>query len=80
MPELDEFRAIPGRGVEGRVAGRWLRLAAPDGCHGLALPEDLINTLQRAGKTAQPADSFLRGFALEPGTVLPLPAAAALPA
>lgn len=51
LPELDEFRAIPGRGVEGRVAGRWLRLAAPDGCHGLALPEDLINTLQRAGKT-----------------------------
>ncbi len=51
LPELGEFQAIPGRGVEGRVAGRWLRLAAPDGCHGLALPEDLINTLQRAGKT-----------------------------
>lgn len=51
LPELDEFQAIPGRGVEGRVAGRWLRLAAPDGCHRLALPEDLINTLQRAGKT-----------------------------
>ncbi|HNC21574.1 heavy metal translocating P-type ATPase [Accumulibacter sp.] len=51
LPELDEFRAIPGRGVEGRVAGRWLRLAAPDSCHGLALPEDLINTLQRTGKT-----------------------------
>lgn len=51
LPELDEFQAIPGRGVEGRVAGRRLRLAAPDGCHGLALPEELLNTLQRAGKT-----------------------------
>ncbi|MFO1083997.1 MAG: methionyl-tRNA formyltransferase [Reyranellaceae bacterium] len=37
-------------------------------------------TLQRAGKTAQPADSFLRGFSLRPGTVLPPPAAAMLPA
>jgi Cu+-exporting ATPase len=51
LPELDEFQAIPGRGVEGRVAGRRLRLAALDGCHGLALPEELVNTLQRAGKT-----------------------------
>jgi len=37
-------------------------------------------TLQRAGRTAQPADSFLRGFALGAGTVLAPPAAAALPA
>ena len=37
-------------------------------------------TLQRAGKTAQPADSFLRGFALGSGTVLESPAAASLPA
>ena len=36
-------------------------------------------TLQRAGKTAQPADSFLRGFSLRPGTVLLPPAVAALP-
>ena len=37
-------------------------------------------TLQRAGRTAQPADGFLRGFALGAGTVLAPPAAAALPA
>jgi methionyl-tRNA formyltransferase len=36
--------------------------------------------LQRAGKSAQPADAFLRGFALPAGTVLPSPAAASLPA
>jgi methionyl-tRNA formyltransferase len=36
-------------------------------------------TLQRAGKSAQPADAFLRGFALPTGTVLPPPAAASLP-
>ena len=36
--------------------------------------------LQRPGKAAQPADAFLRGFALPAGTVLPLPAALSLPA
>jgi methionyl-tRNA formyltransferase len=36
--------------------------------------------LQRAGKSAQSADAFLRGFALSAGTVLPPPAAASLPA
>ncbi len=35
--------------------------------------------LQRPGKSAQPADAFLRGFALGAGTVLPPPAAASLP-
>jgi methionyl-tRNA formyltransferase len=35
--------------------------------------------LQRAGKSAQSADSFLRGFALPAGSVLPTPAAASLP-
>ncbi|MFZ5784468.1 MAG: methionyl-tRNA formyltransferase [Pseudomonadota bacterium] len=36
--------------------------------------------LQRPGKAAQAADAFLRGFALAPGTVLPAPAVATLPA
>lgn len=36
--------------------------------------------LQRPGKAAQAADAFLRGFALAPGTVLPAPAVASLPA
>ena len=35
--------------------------------------------LQRAGRSAQSADAFLRGFALPPGTALPLPPAATLP-
>ena len=35
--------------------------------------------LQRAGKTAQAADAFLRGFALAAGTVLAPPAVVALP-
>ena len=35
--------------------------------------------LQRAGKSAQAADAFLRGFALPAGTVLPPPAVATLP-
>ena len=35
--------------------------------------------LQRAGKSAQSADAFLRGFSLEPGTVLAPPAVVPLP-
>jgi methionyl-tRNA formyltransferase len=35
--------------------------------------------LQRAGKAAQPADAFLRGFALPAGTVLPSPSVVPLP-
>ena len=35
--------------------------------------------LQRAGKSAQAADAFLRGFALPAGTVLPSPAVVPLP-
>ena len=35
--------------------------------------------LQRPGKSAQPADAFLRGFALAAGTVLPVPAVVSLP-
>ncbi|HCV14328.1 MAG TPA: hypothetical protein DGC76_11635, partial [Candidatus Accumulibacter sp.] len=27
LPAVQDFRALPGRGVEGRVAGRWLQLA-----------------------------------------------------
>ena len=35
--------------------------------------------LQRGGKSAQPADAFLRGFALPAGSVLPMPVTANLP-
>ncbi|WP_299067621.1 cation-translocating P-type ATPase [Accumulibacter sp.] len=50
LPGLTEFRAIPGRGVEGCVAGRTLRLGAPDSFT-CALPREQIATLQGAGKT-----------------------------
>jgi len=51
LPLLEAFRAIPGRGVQGRIDGRWLRLAAPDTLTSLNLPEAAIAALQRAGKT-----------------------------
>jgi methionyl-tRNA formyltransferase len=35
--------------------------------------------LQRPGRSAQPADAFLRGFSLAAGTVLPVPAVVSLP-
>jgi methionyl-tRNA formyltransferase len=38
-----------------------------------------LRKLQRAGKAMLPADAFLRGFALPPGTVLPSPIIVPLP-
>lgn len=35
--------------------------------------------LQRPGRSAQPADAFLRGFSLAAGTILPVPAVVSLP-
>jgi soluble P-type ATPase len=51
LPLTAQFRAIPGRGVEGRVAERLLRLAAPSEFLALSLPREQIDKLQRAGKT-----------------------------
>jgi len=51
LPKLSDFRAIPGKGVEGRVDARPLRLGAPDWFAGLALPLAQIAALQGAGKT-----------------------------
>ena len=51
LPALSDFRAIPGHGVEGLVAGRKLRLGAPAWFAGMALPTGQIATLQAAGKT-----------------------------
>ena len=45
------FRSIPGRGVEGRVADRWLQLGAPAAFVDAALPQAVIRRLQNAGKT-----------------------------
>jgi Cu+-exporting ATPase len=51
LPALSDFRAIPGHGVEGGVAGRKLRLGAPAWFAGMALPTGQIAALQAAGKT-----------------------------
>ena len=51
LPALSDFRAIPGHGVEGLVAGRKLRLGAPAWFAGMALPTGQIAALQAAGKT-----------------------------
>ncbi|MEF8724649.1 MAG: heavy metal translocating P-type ATPase [Candidatus Accumulibacter delftensis] len=51
LPALTQFRALPGRGVEGRVGERLLRLAAPSEFVAMSLPRDQIAKLQRTGKT-----------------------------
>ena len=51
LPKLSDFKAIPGKGVEGSVDARRLRLGAPDWFAGLALPLAQIAALQAAGKT-----------------------------
>lgn len=50
LPSVEEFRAIPGFGVEGLVAGRRLRLTAADSVPQV-LADDLVESLQRSGKT-----------------------------
>ena len=51
LPKMTDFRAFPGKGVEGVVEGRSLRLGAPDWFADMALPTEQITTLQAAGKT-----------------------------
>ena len=51
LPKLSDFRAVPGKGVEGSVDGRILRLGAPDWFPELALPTEQIAALQASGKT-----------------------------
>ena len=50
-PAVADFRALPGRGVEGLVDGRFLRLAAPVWMAGYALPDERLAALQDEGKT-----------------------------
>jgi methionyl-tRNA formyltransferase len=54
---------VPGRGAPGTVL---------DGTPSVACGQGALRLLrlQRAGRAAMPADAFLRGFALPPGTVL----------
>ena len=51
LPRLSDFRAFPGKGVEGTVDGRRLRLGAPAWFAELALPTEQIAALQARGKT-----------------------------
>ncbi len=51
LPKLSDFQAIPGKGVEGTVYGRRLRLGAPDWFVDAALLSGQIGALQRMGKT-----------------------------
>ena len=51
LPKMTDFRAFPGKGVEGVVDGRVLRLGAPDWFADVALPVEQITGLQAAGKT-----------------------------
>ena len=51
LPNVGDFRGVPGQGVEGVVDGRALRLGAPDWFADVELPHDRIAALQAAGKT-----------------------------
>ena len=51
LPSVDQFRAIPGHGVEGRIGERRLRLSAVDDPQGIGLPGGTLTDLQRTGHT-----------------------------
>jgi len=51
LPKLTNFRAIPGKGVEGTVGERVLQLGSPEWFAGLTLPNDQIAALQGKGRT-----------------------------
>jgi len=51
LPSMRDFKATPGQGVEGVVAGRQLRLGAPAWFADGALPTARIAALQGAGRT-----------------------------
>ncbi|MFZ2853722.1 MAG: heavy metal translocating P-type ATPase [Rhodocyclaceae bacterium] len=68
LPTVSDFRAVPGKGVEGLLAGRRLQLGAPDWFADLDLPAERIAILQAAGKTvvvlAERANGSVRALAL----------------
>ena len=51
LPKLSDFRALPGKGVEGTVDGRQLQLGAPEWFSEVELPLDRVTALQSSGKT-----------------------------
>ena len=50
---IDDFRAIPGVGVEGVIAGRSVRAVSPGYLtgRGIAIPDERVNAFQQEGKT-----------------------------
>ncbi|MCM8595060.1 heavy metal translocating P-type ATPase [Accumulibacter sp.] len=59
VPEVEHFRALPGWGVEGCIAGRSLRLAAPDALPGANWPIDIVDEWRRSGRTVVALAEFL---------------------
>jgi Cu+-exporting ATPase len=51
LPEAANFKATPGAGVEGEIAGRKLRLGAPESIAGIAPPGERLAALRGEGKT-----------------------------
>jgi P-type Cu+ transporter len=64
LPPVSAFTALPGRGVQGSVDGRELRLGAPAWLADLALPEAEIERLQGEGKTVVVLADAQRALAL----------------
>ncbi|MDR2508350.1 MAG: heavy metal translocating P-type ATPase [Candidatus Accumulibacter sp.] len=50
LPAVENFRAHPGKGLEGVVEGRRLRFGSPEWFSGTGFPEDEMNVWRRSGK------------------------------
>ncbi len=61
LPLLEDFRAIPGHGVEGKVGGRRLRLSSVAEGDETKRPVGKVDELQRAGKTVVVLSEILSG-------------------
>ncbi len=53
IPAVEEFKAIPGRGVQGRVDGKNIMVVSPGYLrdNGISIEDERIQTLQSQGKT-----------------------------
>ncbi|MEN6517934.1 MAG: copper-translocating P-type ATPase [Methanospirillum sp.] len=69
IPGVTDFRALPGRGVEGTVGGRQLRVVSPGYLeeHGIPLTDDRVTKARTRGETVvflAEGDRLLAAFAL----------------
>ncbi len=64
LPKLTDFRAILGKGVEGTVGERILRLGSPEWFADLTLPNEQIAALQGKGRTVVVLAEATRALAL----------------